>query len=55
MRSEREAAEYMLQRYGKDASIHCSFSITHNSNETARQYWRAVLEIIYQMERENTK
>lgn len=47
MRTPEQTAEYMMQRYGKDAAIHCSYIIMNNDdNATARNYWRAVYDLI---------
>lgn len=42
MRTPKETAEHMRKTYGKDAVVHCMYSIMNNEGTPAADYWREV-------------
>lgn len=50
MRTPKEAAAYMIERYGKDATIHCTYGIMNNEGSAA-QYWQEVYAAIIEQQK----
>jgi hypothetical protein len=42
MRTPKETAAHMRERYGKDAGIHCMYAIMSNEGTRVVHYWREV-------------
>jgi hypothetical protein len=50
MRTPKETAEHMVKTYGKNAGIHCTYSMMNNEGE-ALQYWREVYRELCELEK----
>ena len=47
MRTEKECANYMIERYGNDASIHATYNLMLYDRKTrGYDYWYSVLSFI---------
>jgi hypothetical protein len=45
-RTASETADHMIERYGRDAEIHCVFARMNNERTPAGAFWKEVQRLI---------